>query len=107
MSAWAIVLKARINHLPAASSLWLASLLPVLIPFSALGTEELADRPPPLPVEIGEEITADAVNLFFVFDRVFSQPPRAMSANYLARASVLSSASYSDYLEYRRGKISR
>jgi len=100
-------LKARINHLLAALSLSLASLLLGLVPFSALGTEELADRPPPLPVNIAEEITADAVNLFFVFDRVFTQPPRARSADYLARISVPSSASYSDYLEYRRGKISR
>lgn len=106
MSSTAIVLKVRINAL-AASSLWLTSLSLGLIPFSALGTEELADRQPPLPVDIGEEITADAVNLFFIFDRVFTQPPRARSANYLARTSAPSSASYSDYLEYRRGKISR
>jgi len=106
MSSTAIVLKVRINAL-AASSLWLTSLSLGLIPFSALGTEELADRPPPLPVDISEEITADAVNLFFIFDRVFTQPPRARSANYLARTSAPSSASYSDYLEYRRGKISR
>jgi lysophospholipase L1-like esterase len=106
MSSTASVLKVRINAL-AASSLWLTSLSLGLIPFSALGTEELADRPPPLPVDIGEEITADAVNLFFIFDRVFTQPPRARSANYLARTSAPSSASYSDYLEYRRGKISR
>ena len=107
MSSTAIVLKARTNHTLAASSLWLVSLLLGWVLFSALATEELADRPPSLPVDIGEEIAADAVNLFFVFDRVFTQPPRARSANYLARTSAPSSASYSDYLEYRRGKISR
>ena len=69
--------------------------------------DELAGPPPPLPLAIGEHITADIVNLIFLFDRVASDPPRAITPNYLARVSEPSSALYRDYLEYRQGKIDR
>ena len=69
--------------------------------------DELAGPPPPLPLTIGEHITADIVNLIFLFDRVASDPPRAITPNYLARVSGPSSALYRDYLEYRQGKIDR
>ena len=69
--------------------------------------DELAGPPPPLPLAIGEHITADIVNLIFLFDRVASDPPRAITPNYLTRVSDPSSALYRDYLEYRQGKIDR
>src|SRR5205085_2100980 len=50
---------------------------------------------------------ADVVDLIFLFDRVASDPPRAITPNYLARVSNPSSAFYGDYLEYRQGKIDR
>ncbi len=69
--------------------------------------DELTGTPPPLPMAVGTEITADLVNVIFLFDRLASDPPRATSANYLARVSDPSSPLYPDYLEYKQGKINR
>src|SRR5207237_7496715 len=69
--------------------------------------DELTGPPPLLPLAIGEHITADLVNLIFLFDRVASDPPRATTPNYLARISQPSSALNRDYLEYQQGKIDR
>ena len=69
--------------------------------------DELTGTPPPLPMAVGTEITADLVNVIFLFDRLASDPPRAITANYLARASDPSSPLYRDYLEYKQGKINR
>jgi lysophospholipase L1-like esterase len=55
----------------------------------------------------GKEITANLVNMIFWFDRVASDPPRATTANYLARVSDPSSPLYPSYLEYKRGNIDR
>ena len=73
----------------------------------ALGTEEFANPPTPLPVRAGEQIAASLVDLIFLFDRVASDPPRATTPDYLEQISQPSSPFYSDYLEYRRGAISR
>jgi lysophospholipase L1-like esterase len=78
-----------------------------LSPFSANGTEELANPPTPLPVKAGEQIAINLVDLIFLFDRVASDPPTATTSNYLQRVSQPSSPFYNDYLEYRRGGISR
>jgi lysophospholipase L1-like esterase len=78
-----------------------------LSPFSANGTEELANPPTPLPVKAGEQIATNLVDLIFLFDRVASDPPTATTSNYLQRVSQPSSPFYNDYLEYRRGGISR
>jgi lysophospholipase L1-like esterase len=64
-------------------------------------------RPPPLPLAISTEITANLVNVIFLFDRLASDPPRASTPNYLARISDPSSPLYPDYVEYRQGNISR
>src|SRR6266487_421380 len=69
--------------------------------------DELVGPSPPLPLAIGEHITADVVDLIFLFDRLASDPPRATTPNYLARTSQPSSALHQDYLEYRQGKIDR
>ena len=69
--------------------------------------DELTGTPPPLPMAVGTEITADLVNVIFLFDRLASDPPRATSANYLARVSDPSSPLYPGYLEYKQGKINR
>jgi lysophospholipase L1-like esterase len=69
--------------------------------------DEFTGTPPPLPMAIGTEITADLVNMIFLFDRVASDPPRATTPNYLARVSNPSSPLYPDYLDYQRGKINR
>jgi hypothetical protein len=69
--------------------------------------DELTGPPPPLPLAIGEHIAADIVDLIFLFDRVASDPPRAITPNYLTRVSDPSTAFYRDYLEYRQGKIDR
>jgi lysophospholipase L1-like esterase len=69
--------------------------------------DELSGTPPSPPAMIGTEITANLVNIIFLFDRVASNPPRATTKNYLARVSEPSSPLYSDYLEYQRGKIDR
>src|SRR5437763_14920572 len=75
--------------------------------FLGIRADELTGPPPPLPVAIGEHVTADVVDLIFLFDRVASDPPRAITPNYLARVSERSSALNRDYLEYRQGKINR
>src|SRR5437870_6408780 len=75
--------------------------------FSAFGTEELANPPTPLLVRAGEQIAASLVDLIFLFDRVASDPPTATTPDYLERISQPSSPFCSDYLEYRRGAISR
>jgi len=69
--------------------------------------DELTGTPPSPPAVIGTEITANLVNILFLFDRVASNPPRATTKDYLARISEPSSPLYSDYLEYQRGKIDR
>jgi len=69
--------------------------------------DELTGPPPPLPLAIGEHVTGDVVDLIFLFDRVASDPPRAITPNYIARVSEPSSALNRDYLEYRQGKINR
>ncbi len=76
-------------------------------PFCVLGTEEFANPPTPLPVRAGEQIAASLVDLIFLFDRVASDPPTATTPDYLERISQPSSPFCSDYLEYRRGAISR
>ena len=75
--------------------------------FPGIRADELTGPPPPLPLAIGEHVTADVVDLIFLFDRVASDPPRAMTPNYLARVSEPSSALNRDYREYRQGKINR
>lgn len=67
--------------------------------------DELTGTPPPLPMAVGKEITANLVNVIFLFDRLASQPPRAATPNYLARVSDPSSPLYPDYLQYKQGKI--
>src|SRR6266550_1591146 len=78
-----------------------------LSPFCGFGTEEFANPPTPLPVRAGEQIAASLVDLIFLFDRVASDPPTATTPDYLERISQPSSPFCSDYLEYRRGAISR
>jgi lysophospholipase L1-like esterase len=79
----------------------------VLVAFSATATEELADRPTPLHVKVGEEIAADIVHLIFLFDRVATKSSSVTSRDFLERVSEPSSPFYEDYLEYRSGRISR
>ena len=69
--------------------------------------DELTGTPPSSPAVIGTEITANLVNLVFLFDRVAGSPPRATTKNYLARVSEPSSPLYPDYLEYQQDKIDR
>ena len=69
--------------------------------------DELTGTPPPLPIAVSTEITADLVNTIFLFDRLASDPPKAITQNYLVRISDPSAPLYPDYLEYRRGNISR
>src|SRR5438552_2359075 len=78
-----------------------------LNPFSAVGTEEFANPPTPLPVKAGEQIAANLVDLIFLFDRVASDQPTATTPDYREQVSQASSPFYNDYLEYRRGRISR
>jgi lysophospholipase L1-like esterase len=70
-------------------------------------SDELTGTPPPLPLAIGTEITADLVNVIFLFDRLASAPPRATTPNFIARISDPSSALYPDYLDYEQGRINR
>jgi hypothetical protein len=58
----------------------------------ALGTEEFANPPTPLPVRAGEQIAASLVDLVFLFDRVASDPPTATTPDYLERISQPSSS---------------
>src|SRR6266487_1075244 len=90
-----------------ARSLLLAGFFVFLSSFSANGTEEFANPSTPLLVKAGEQITANLVNLIFLFDRVASDPPTATTPDYLERISKPSSPFYGDYLDYRRGRISR
>lgn len=69
--------------------------------------DDLTGTPPSLPSAAGTQITANLVDLLFLFDRAASDPPRAASKNYLARVSEPSSPFYPDYLEYKQGKIDR
>src|SRR5262245_8960222 len=69
--------------------------------------DDQTGTPPSPPAAIGTEITADVVNLVFLFDRVASHPPKATTTNYLARVSQPSSPLYPDYVEYRQGNIGR
>src|SRR6059058_3805407 len=78
-----------------------------LNPLSAVGTEEFANPPTPLPVKAWEQIAANLVDLIFLFDRVASDPPTARTPDYLQRVSQASSPFYNDYLEYRQGRIDR
>jgi len=78
-----------------------------LNPLSAVGTEEFANPPTPLPVKAVEQIAANLVDLIFLFDRVASDPPTATTPDFLERVSQPSSPFYNNYLEYRRGRISR
>jgi lysophospholipase L1-like esterase len=68
---------------------------------------ELTGTPPSPPAALGTEITANLVNLIFLFDRVASDPPRTATKNYLTRVSEPSSPLYADYLQYEQGKIDR
>jgi lysophospholipase L1-like esterase len=78
-----------------------------LIASAAIGADETTGSPAPLPVAIGEQATADLVNLIFLFDRAVSKPPRVTTRDYLERISDPSSPLYPDYLQYRQGKIDR
>ncbi len=87
--------------------LFLAAIVPFLLAFSANATEELADRPTPLHLKIGEEIAADIVHLIFLFDRVATKSSSVTSQDYLERVSKPPSPFYEDYLEYRSRRIGR
>src|SRR5438046_5618055 len=87
--------------------LFLAVFFVFLNPFSAVGTEEFANPPTPLPVKAGEQIAANLVDLIFLFDRVASDPPTATTPDFLERVSQSSSPFYNNYLAYRRGRIDR
>jgi len=88
-------------------SIFVAAIVVLLINLAADGADETTGSPPPLPQEVGENITADLVNLIFFFDRAVSKPPRATTQNYLERISEPSSPLYQDYLEYRQHEIDK
>jgi lysophospholipase L1-like esterase len=75
--------------------------------FPAAAVGETTESPRPLPAAVGEQITADVVNLIFLFDRAVSKPPRVTTRNYIERISDPSSPLYRDYLDYREHKIDR
>ncbi len=75
--------------------------------FPAGGTEETTGSPAPLPVAVGEHITANLVNLIFLFDRAVSKPPRVTTRNYLEPVADPSSPLYRDYLLYQQHRIDR
>src|SRR6266566_724118 len=85
----------------------LAIIFEISIVLPVAGTEELADTPPPLAIQIGEHGAADFVNLIFLFDRVATQSSSVTSPDYRERISQPSSPFYPDYLEYRSGRIDR
>lgn len=58
-------------------------------------------------VEIAEQITVDLIGTLFLFDQLFTKSATVTSADYLERVSEPSSKFYPDYLEYKRGRISR
>src|SRR5207245_5440664 len=62
--------------------------------------DELTGTPPPLPMAVGTEITANLVIVIFLFDRLASDTPRATSAIYLARVSDSSFSLYPVYFYY-------
>src|SRR5436190_1585481 len=86
---------------------FLAGVFVFLTAVPAQCTEEFANPPRLFPVVMGEEIAANLVDLLFLFDRVASDPPTATTPDYLERISKPSSPFYKDYLDYRRGRISR
>lgn len=69
--------------------------------------DDQTGTPPSPPAAIGTEVTANLVNLLFLFDRVVSPPPTATTKNYLARVSDPSSPLYPNYLAYQQGKMGR
>ena len=85
--------------------IFVAAIVVLLIILSADGADETTGSPPPLPQEVGENITADLVNLIFLFDRAVSKPPRAPTRHYMERISKPSSPLYRDYLAYREHEI--
>ena len=77
----------------------------LLLVASANGTEELAEKPPSLPLIAAEEVSADTVNLIFLFDRVATKSTTVVSPHYLDRIADPNSRFHRDYEEYRRGRI--
>lgn len=78
--------------------------------FSLLTVASFAQPPPEKqsPVfEIAEHLTVDAIGAILVFDQLFTKSATVTSPNYLQRLSQPSSKFYPDYLEYKRGRISR
>src|SRR5438477_12987072 len=71
------------------------------------GTEEFANPQRPFPVVMGGQIAANLGDLIFLFDRVASDPPTATTPDYRESISTPSSPFHKDYLEYRRGRMSR
>src|SRR5947207_7750033 len=69
----------------------LAIIFEISIVLPVAGTEEFADTPPPLPIQIGEHGAADFVNLIFLFDRVATQSSSVTSPDYRERISQPSS----------------
>ena len=88
-------------------SIEFAALVVLVSVFTAAKADETTGPPPPLPAQLGENVTADLVNLIFLFDRTLSKPPRAMTRNYLERISKPSSPFYHDFLEYQRHQIDK
>src|SRR5438046_5640293 len=72
----------------------LAIIFEVSIVLPVAGTEEFADTPPPLAIQIGEHGAADFVNLIFLFDRVATQSSSVTSPDYRERISQPSSPFY-------------
>jgi len=72
-----------------------------------LEADELTDAPPPLPEAVANDVAANLVDLTFLFDRIGSKAPRAVTRDYMKRVSEPASPFYRDYLLYRQGKISR
>ena len=85
----------------------LAAIFAFSFALPAFATEELLDSPPAPPIQVGEEISADAVNLIFLFDRVATKSSTVRSKEWLQRVSTPSSPLYRDYLEYRSGRVSQ
>jgi lysophospholipase L1-like esterase len=69
--------------------------------------EQPIDTVASVPGVVGREVTADLVNLIFLFDRVGAKPPKVITRDYLERVSQPSSPFYRDYVAYREGKIDR
>lgn len=75
----------------------------------AQSTAQQQEQPskPGLTVEIVEGAVVDLIGVLFLFDRLFTKPATATSPNYLERIARPSSKFYPDYLEHKRGRISR